>query len=301
MDKRIEKKIETEAVRLTGTIPYMGIKGKYDNKLDSNIFWWTNGFYSGMLWQLYHVTKKEIFKKEAENIECYLDEALEKYTGLDHDMGFMWLHTAVANYRLTSNEKSKIRGLKAANLLAGRFNIAGSYIQAWNHKPGWVIVDSLMNIPLLYWASEESENPRYKQIAMAHADTLLDVLVREDGSVGHIGEFNAETGEFIQQIGGQGYSAESSWTRGQAWAIYGYALSYHHTKEVRYLNAAKKIANNFITHCSQTDYLTLVDFNAPYDELKYDASAGVCAACGMLEIAEYLSCLLYTSPIPRDA
>ena len=124
---------------------------------------------------------------------------------------------------------------------------------------------------------------------MNHADTLLKYLIRSDGSAAHIGSFNAENGDFIETIGGQGFDADSAWSRGQAWAIYGYALSYHHTKEQRYLDAAKRIANFFIANVSQCDYLTLVDFKAPYSELKYDASAGVCAACGMLEIAKWVT------------
>lgn len=246
-------------------------------------------FFAGELWQMYHTYPNKIYKQAASAVENLLDDALNKYEGLDHDMGFVWLHTAVANYRINGIPKSRIRGLKAANLLAGRFNIKGGYIQAWNHKPGWSIIDSMMNIPLLYWASEELENPRYRQIAMAHADTLLKYLVREDGSVGHIASFNAETGEFIEQIAGQGYSSDSAWTRGQAWALYGFALSYFHTKEQRYLEAAKKIGNYFIANVSQNDYLTLVDFKAPYENAKYDASAGTCAASGLLCLAELVS------------
>lgn len=286
MQEEIIHKLAEEAIRQFGKMPYVATNGKYDDKVENNIFWWTNGFFPGMMWQMYHATGEEIFRESAEKNEIQLDEALDKFTGLDHDMGFVWLHTAVANYRVTGKEQSKIRGLKAANLLAGRFNLAGEFIQAWNHQPGWSIIDSMMNIPLLYWASEETGNPRFKQIAQAHADTLLKYFVRPDGSVGHIGEFDPETGEFIQLLGGQGYDSHSAWSRGQAWALYGFALSYHHTKEIRFLEAAKKIANYFIANVSQTDYLTLVDFKAPYETPKYDASAGCCAACGMLELTE---------------
>lgn len=287
--KKLHPKVVAMAKRNFGKIPYIATDGVYDDMNETSIAWWTNGFFAGELWEMYHAYGDESLKQTAEKVEELLDRSFVEYLGLHHDVGFMWLHTAVANYRLTGNEKSKTRALHAANLLAGRFNIKGSFIRSWNHQNGWTIVDSLMNIPLLYWASEELDDPRYKQIAIAHADTLLKYLVRPDGSVGHIASFNAETGEFIEQIAGQGYGPDSAWTRGQAWAIYGYALSYFYTKEVRYLDAAKKIANYFIANVSQTDYLTIVDFKAPYEEIKYDASAGTCAAAGMLLIADLLA------------
>lgn len=286
--EKLLPKIKKSTERNLGKIPYVAEDGVYDDQTKINIAWWTNGFFAGELWQLYHAFPEDVFRQEAEKVEKLLDEVLENYTGLDHDMGFLWLHTAVANYRLTGNEKSKLRGLKAANFLAARFNLKGQFIQAWNQENGWTIIDSMMNIPLLYWASEETGNPRYQQVARAHADTLLTYLVRQDGSVGHIASFNSETGEFIEQIGGQGYSPDSAWTRGQAWAIYGFTLSYLHTKDEKYLIAAKNIANYFIANVSQTDYLTLVDFKAPYETPKYDASAGVCTACGLLTLSKLL-------------
>ncbi|MEQ7214992.1 glycosyl hydrolase family 88 [Enterococcus asini] len=288
--EKIEPKLEATVERNFGKIPYVSTNGVYDDKNQNDISWWTNGFYAGELWQLYHLTGKKIYLKGARNVELLLDRAFSEFEGLHHDVGFMWLHTGVADYRITANRDSYIRGLHAATILAGRYNPVGKFIRAWNRDlSGWVIIDSLMNIPILYWASAETGDPRFKQIAMNHADTLLKYLIRSDGSAAHIGSFNAENGDFIETIGGQGFDADSAWSRGQAWAIYGYALSYHHTKEKRYLDAAKRIANFFIANVSQCDYLTLVDFKAPYSELKYDASAGVCAACGMLEIAKWVT------------
>lgn len=286
--KRIYPKVVKTAERNYGKIPYVATDGKYNNQVERNVGTWTNGFFAGELWQLNQAYPTEIFLKEAEKVEEILDEVLFNFTGLDHDIGFLWLHTAVANYRLNGNEDSKLRGLKAANFLAARFNLKGQFIQAWNWENGWTIIDSMMNIPLLYWASNETGNPRYRQIACAHADTVLKYLVRVDGSVGHIASFDSDTGEFIEQLQGQGYSPDSAWSRGQAWALYGFTLSYLHTSDEKYLLAAKRIANYFITQISQTNYLTLVDFKAPYEILKYDASAGTCAACGLLELSRHL-------------
>lgn len=287
--KKLQPKVAKTAERNLGKIPYVATDGQYDNQVEENLGWWTNGFFAGELWQLNQAYPTEIFQQEAEKIEELLDKVLFDFKGLDHDIGFLWLHTAVANYRLNGKETSKIRGLKAANFLAARFHLKGQFIQAWNWENGWTIIDSMMNIPLLYWASEETGNPRYRQVAAAHADTVLNYLVREDGSVGHIASFDPDTGEFIEQLRGQGYAPDSAWSRGQAWALYGFTLSYLHTQDEKYLIAAKRIANYFITHASQTDYLPLVDFNAPYETLKYDASAGVCGACGLLELAKHLS------------
>lgn len=286
---KLEDKMEQVVQRNTGKIPYTAMDGIYDDRKEQNIFWWTNGFYAGELWQLYHATEKTIYRTGAEQVEELLDQALEGFEGLHHDVGFMWLHTAVANNRLTGNQRSRVRGLHAATLLAGRFNMKGQFIRAWNlDKQGWMIIDSMMNIPLLYWASKETKDPRFAMVANAHADTVLNYLVKDDGAVGHIASFDPISGEFLELIAGQGYAPNSAWSRGQAWAIYGFALAYANTKEKRYLSAAKKIANYFIANVAQTDYLPLVDFRAPKEPVKWDMSAGTCAACGMLEIVEHV-------------
>ncbi|MFC5652774.1 glycoside hydrolase family 88 protein [Paenibacillus solisilvae] len=258
-----------------------------EDKGETDIYWWTNGFWPGMLWQMYHATRQENYKTAAVGVEQRLDKAFEGFDGLHHDVGFMWLHSAVANYRLTGDERAKTRGLHAANLLAGRYNPRGKFIRAWNDDcTGWIIVDSMMNIPILYWASETTNDPRFAYIAKDHADTVLANVVRDDGSCNHIAILNPENGELMEAPGGQGYEAGSSWSRGQAWALYGFALSYRYTKDSRYLDAAKKIANYFIANVASTDFVPLVDFRSPAEPVKWDTTAGVCAACGMLEIAE---------------
>ena len=144
-----------------------------------------------------------------------------------------------------------------------------------------------MNLPLLYWASKEKNDDRFKRIAMAHADMALRAHLRPDGSIAHIVEHNRETGEVVKTYGGQGIAEGSSWSRGQAWALYGFALSYIHTGEERYLNAAKQVANYFIACCSD-DWLPRVDFRSPEEPVYYDSTAGACAACGLLELAKRL-------------
>lgn len=293
--KAICKKVDAELVRLDSGIPYMPIDGSYIDMGKKDIAWWTNGFFPGMLWQLYHVSGNEIYKEKAVQIEEQLDQALDGFTGLHHDAGFMWLHTAVADFRVTGSEKARVRGLKAASVLASRFNINGNFIRAWNNddseedKTGWTIIDSMMNIPLLHWASEELADPRFSSIAYAHAKTVQKYLVRKDGSVGHIAHFEPFSGEFLEQIGGQGYAPQSAWSRGQAWAIYGFALSYKATRDITFLETAIKAANYFAANISLTGFVPRVDFKAPPLPDDTDTSAALIACCGLLEIEKYVS------------
>lgn len=288
--EKIISKISAECDRIGSKIPYIAEDGKYqEDKAETDIVWWTNGFWSGILWQLYHATQDEKYKQAAVGVENKLDRALEQYTGLHHDVGFMWLHSAIANYRLTQNERSLARGLHAAHLLAGRYNPRGKFIRSWNRdRVGWVIIDSMMNIPMLYWAADTIGDPRFRYIAMDHADNLMTHMVRSDGSCNHIIVFNPENGDVLDNPGGQGYATGSSWSRGQAWGIYGFALSYHHTKKLEYLATAKKIAHYFLANIAETDDIACVDFRAPAEPVYWDSTAGVCAACGMLEIAKHV-------------
>lgn len=294
VSEKIKQKMKIVAERSKDKIPYTTVDGMFDDKSDRDICWWTNGFWGGMMWQLYNATNDELYKNIAISNEVKLDKNLMSHQGMDHDSGFKWLLTAIANYRITKDMESRNRGLLAADNLAGRFNPVGRFIRAWNNWDrnedgsfaGRVIIDCMMNLPLLYWASEELHDPRYRQIAMMHADTAAKNFIREDGSAKHIVEFNAETGEYLHSLGGQGYGHGSSWTRGQAWAIYGFALSYIHTKEKRYLDTAKKVADYFIS-CIPESGLIPVDFRQPQTPAYEDSTAAAIAACGMLEIAKY--------------
>ena len=284
---KIQEKITAECGRISDRIPYIAEDGIYkEDKAQTDITWWTNGFWPGILWQMYHANGDGQFLKAARGVEDKLDKALEVYTGLHHDVGFMWLHSAVADYRLTGNERSKARGLHAAHLLAGRYNPRGKFLRSWNRdRAGWVIVDSMMNVPLLYWAGETIGDPHFSYMAMDHVDTVMKHTVREDGSCSHIIVLDPSTGELLETPAGQGYGPGSSWSRGQAWAIYGFALSFKHTGKKEYLDTAKKVAHYFLAQVSRTKEAALVDFRAPKEPVYWDSTAGVCAACGLLEIA----------------
>ena len=288
---KIYEKMKMSANRSVDKVPYLTVDGIFDDWSD-RISWWTNGFYGGQLWQLYHAYGDEIFKVVANNIEDKLDGSLMDYQGMDHDSGFKWLLTSVANYKLTGNSKSRNRALLAAANLAGRFNLAGNFIRAWNdngdgNTAGWAIIDCMMNLPLLYWAKEQTNDPRFTHIAKAHADTAIKAFVREDGSCNHIVQFDVNTGEIVGTLGGQGKEIGSSWTRGQAWAIYGFALSYRHSGDEKYLKTAKKVGKYFAS-CLSESGLVPVDFCQDEGLDWEDSTAAAIAACGMLEIAEHV-------------
>ncbi len=288
---RVAHKLERVAERSKDKIPYTTLHGVHDDKSGEEIGWWTNGFWGGMMWQMYALTGKEFYKEIAENNEKKLDADLMDYDKLDHDNGFKWLPTAVANYRMTGNKASRNRGLLAASNLAGRYNSAGRFIRAWNNwdlendRTGWAIIDCMMNLPLLYWASEELKDPRFTQIATSHADTARDCFVRGDGSVNHIVSFDPINGGMIESFGGQGYGVGSSWTRGQSWGLYGFTLSYLHTKDASYLETAQRIANYFMANIPQSGLIP-VDFRQPVDVTWEDSTAAAIAACGLIELAK---------------
>jgi len=289
--EKLKIKLAAECERNENSIPYVPVNGRYhDPEKPENIYGWTNGFWPGMLWQMYNASKNEIFRKTAEHVEIRMDEALKGLGGLSHDIGFMWLHTAVANYRLTGSAESRKRGLHAANLLAGRYNPGGKFIRAWNgdERAGWIIIDCMMNVPLLYWATDETGDPRFKIIGMEHAYTSINQLLRDDGSCHHIAVLSPQSGDRLDTPAGQGFASGSSWSRGQSWGMYGFALSYRHTGERKYLDAAKRIAHYVTANFALNDWIPLVDFRAPSEKSKRDSTAAMISACGLLEIAGHV-------------
>lgn len=286
---KLDNKLSKVAVKSREKLPYTTVNGEHDNKLTDDPTWWTNGFWGALMWIMYLGTKNEEYKATAENTEELLDEAFNHYEELHHDVGFMWNITSGTNYRITGNEKSKNRFCTAAALLASRYNIEGGFLKAWNGKEeraGLTIIDSMMNIPMLYRASKEENDQRFSYIAKSHAAMTMKDHIRPDGSVNHIVVHNPATGEVLETQGGQGYGVGSSWSRGQAWAVYGYALSYIHTGNKEYLDVAKRVAHYFIANLASNNYLPLVDFRSPEEPVLYDSTAGAIAACGLIEIAK---------------
>ena len=294
-------KMKAECARVGTNIPYSPSEdGMYHDIED--ITNWTNGFWPGMLWQMYHATGGEAYRAAAEGVEKRLEAVLNDPEALGHDLGFMFLQSSVANYRKTGDREARRRGLLAAAELAARYNLDGKFIRAWvgprdseqgrkmggGDIRGWMIIDSMMNLPLLYWASQELDDPRYYKMAVSHAKTAQRYIVRPDGSCNHIVAFDPDTGEYLNNPGGQGFGQGSSWSRGQSWAVYGFALSYRHTKDPAFLDAAKQCAHYCIANMAVADWLPLVDYRQPAQPLKYDSTAGMITACGLLEIAGHV-------------
>lgn len=295
---QIREKMDWCCHKNQGKIPYTTDQaGNYvDRAADgpNGLSWWTNGFWGGILWLLYQDTGDEWYRSAAQDVEEKLNACFDDFYGLNHDVGFMYMPTAVADYKLTGNGTSRKRGLHAASLLAGRFNPAGRFLRAWDgagageDTRGWAIIDCMCNLSLLYWASEETQDPRFRQIAMIHADTMIEHCIREDGSARHIMEFDPETGKYLGSRRGQGYAHGSAWSRGQGWAIYGFMISYIHTRREKYLRTAMKTADYCIAHIPESGLIP-VDFCQPAEPAWEDSCGAAIIAGGLLEIVRYTS------------
>ena len=267
-------------------IPYKSEGGRWIPSPYEGNSWWTGGFWPATMWLLNNATGDEAFKAEARRAQELLVAEYRSFTRLYHDVGFMYLLSCGADYKLTGDMQARADTLHAASLLMGRFNPAG-FIRAWNgpEQTGYAIIDCMMNLSLLFWASRELHDPRFAHVARIHADTTLREFLRADGSVSHIIEFDPETGKRVAEHPGQGYCLGSQWSRGQAWGLYGFTLAHMNTGEARYLDAAKKIAANFVSHI-RADGLTDSDFVQPEGEERIDNMAGAIAACGLIELAK---------------
>lgn len=292
----IVRKVRRTSARIGDGFPHASVEGRYALEPAS---WWTAGFWPGILWLVYRGTGDEGLRRLAESCEAQLDHVVMEFDRLDHDIGFMWSLTSVARFKLLGPgaQDSKRRGLLAANLLMGRFNLQGRYIRAWNpwrpddDNAGWAIIDCMMNTAILHWAADETGDLRYRHVAVAHSDTVLTHFIREDGSVNHIVVFDPASGEKRCVRGGQGYAPDSAWSRGTAWALYGMALAYRYTGEARYLQAAKRVAHFFLANLPEDD-VPVWDFRLPEDVTPHrDSSAGACAACGLLLLARHVPAL----------
>lgn len=291
--KKLDKKLSVTAEKSRYKLPFTTINGVHDDRKEEDILWWTNGFWGGLMWLMYIATKKDCYKTTAIESEKILDGAFNRMQDWHHDVGFMWHILSGVNYRLTGNMDSKNRNLIAAMSLMSRYNVDGEFIRCWNVSgfskdvSGWSIIDCMMNIPILYWASEEIGDARFKKVAMRHADMTMKSHVREDGSVNHIVIHDTNKPNTILGVHkGQGYAEDSCWSRGASWALYGFTLSYIHTKEERYLDTAKKVAKYFIKETEKTNWLPRLDFCQPKDPLYYDSTSGAIASCGLIELAK---------------
>lgn len=196
---------------------------------------WTEGFWTGILWLLYEDTNEEKYLSALETLLCTFQERLDQNIDLNtHDIGFLYSLSTLAGYKITGNEKALELSMRAADCLMERYSEKAQIIQAWGNledpkEKGRMIIDCLMNLSLLYNISEITGEKKYKEAAEHHAKQAQKYLVREDYSTYHTYYMNVDTGEPIKGVTAQGYSDNSAWARGQAWGVYGFALSYAHT------------------------------------------------------------------------
>ena len=254
---------------------------------------WTPGFWTGEIWLAYEYAKDPDLKRAGEvQMESFL-RRIE--TGSDvetHDLGFMYSPSCVAGYKLTGSPVGRRAALMAADELITRFHEKGQFIQAWgplnapdNYR---LIIDCLLNLPLLYWATEETGDGKYRDIAERHIHTALGNVIREDFSTWHTFFFSMETGAPDHGATCQGYRDGSAWARGQAWGVYGTAVGYKYTRRAEYIDIFKGVTRYFLEHLPQ-DLVPFWDLEfGDGDDQPRDSSSASIAACGMLEMAKYM-------------
>ena len=252
---------------------------------------WTSGFFPGELWFLYEYTQNNFWKKKAQQHTDILEK--EKMNGSTHDMGFKVYCSFGNGYRLTQDEHYKEVLLQSARTLATRFKPAAGIIRSWDHSTAkWVcpvIIDNMMNLELLFWATKESKDSTFYRIAVDHARTTMKHHFRPDFSSYHVIDYDTITGQVLKKNTHQGFADESAWSRGQAWALYGYTMCYRETRLPEFLEQAQNIEKYLFTHPNMPeDLIPYWDFDAPGipDEPR-DVSAATVIASALYELSLY--------------
>jgi len=279
----------------------------------TSIHEWTPGFFAGSLWYLYELTGDKKWENHAEKW-TYPLEPHKHFTG-NHDIGFMMYCSYGNAERLSPKKGYKEILIESANSLCTRFNSNVKAIESWDYRKAWdgsewfypVIIDNMMNLELLFYAYNVTGDKKYYDVAVSHANTTLKYHFREDHSSYHVVDYDTISGKPLHQQTCQGYSDNSTWSRGQAWAVYGYTLMYRETKDPVYLDAAQKFADYFIRHLPD-DLVPLWDFNAGqkgfkpdgdsyaaiYHEKVKDASAASVVCSALFELGNFSENKIYT-------
>lgn len=255
---------------------------------------WTEGFWSGILWLSYEYSKDpEIHAAAIRTVESFKQRMVEQQELDHHDIGFLYSLSAKAGWINDKDEASRQLAMQAADVLMKRWRSVPQLFQAWGPEGdadngGRIIIDCLMNLPLLCWAAEQTGDSRYADCARIHAEKSRRFLVRGDDSSYHTFYFDQQSGDAIRGGTAQGFRDGSTWTRGQAWGIYGFALAYRYFKEPQFLETSLRLARYFLEHLP-ADHVAYWDFDAPQEAgTARDSSASAIAACGILELLEHL-------------
>lgn len=280
----------------------------------TNMYDWTSGFFPGSLWYLYELTNNIHWKDAAEAWTVSL-EPLKTFTA-HHDLGFMMYCSYGNAERLASKPEYKDILIESANSLSTRFSENTQTIKSWNYNKSWndsterfypVIIDNMMNLELLFFASKVTGDKKYYDIAVKHADTTLKNHFREDFSTYHVVDYDTITGKVLDRGTAQGFSDNSTWSRGQAWAIYGYTMTYRETKDPKYLDAAIKATDFYLKHLPE-DLIPFWDFNVgqegfvpgkkshatKFQEKLRDASAAAITCSALFELGSLANNKSYT-------
>lgn len=254
---------------------------------------WTEGFWTGINWLLVEGTGQEMYQQIAQVADQNFQERMEGKIIVDHhDLGFLYSLSTVAEYKLRGTAEMREVSIEAADQLLQRFWKKAGVIQAWGdpqdpQQQGRMIMDCCMNLPLLFWAHQETGEEKYKTVASTHLESAGNYLVREDGSTFHTYYMDITTGNPRFGSTHQGYSDDSCWARGQAWGIYGFAIGYRYLKEERYYHLSKKLTNYLLNRLPE-DFICYWDlvFEEGSSEER-DTSSMAIAVCGILELLRY--------------
>ncbi|MBQ2968946.1 MAG: glycoside hydrolase family 88 protein [Bacteroidaceae bacterium] len=256
---------------------------------------WCSGFWPGILWMTYDHTRDEALRHEAEQYTASLAYLAER-PAYDHDLGFIVINSFLKGYELTGNPHYREVALRAADTLATLFNPLAGTMLSWPRHVGDygghnTIMDNMINLELLFWAAANGSNEELYDMAVAHAETTMKHHFRPDGSCYHVAVYDTLTGDFIRGCTHQGYSDESMWSRGQAWAIYGYTMVYRFTRDESFLAHAQKVTDIYLKRLQETsnDWVPLWDMDDPRGtDAPKDASAAAIVASALLELEEYV-------------
>ncbi|TCV95099.1 glycoside hydrolase family 88 protein [Biostraticola tofi] len=254
---------------------------------------WTTGFWAGQLWLLWELTHDGRFRDQAEQWVSSFTERLDNRIDVDHhDLGFLYTLSCVSAWKLTGNESARHTAIRAAESLVTRFNPVANIIQAWGDlddpaQQGRMIIDCNMNLPLLYWASQQTGDSRFAAVATAHLQQAARHLVRPDASTHHTFYIDINTGQPLHGRTHQGYSDTSCWARGQAWGIYGFMLGYKYTGQSSYVELTRSLAHYFLNRLPK-DGVCYWDLDLKGTDVYRDSSAAAIAVCGLLDLANTL-------------